>query len=577
MRIDSIKQTTYISRTAVRTGKVQDGVQFRAKLNINKPVFAGITLSSVFAGIISFITEAQKQEKNETEKFIKLREKYTKKYAPRKKRLNIAKWNMNTKPDKSALFLYIMANRDLKNLHRNKSMYKKFAGIDIQQLSQHDAIQLKTILNLFDDQLNNAELKVEVSRKEQSAKEKYINYALVIDNKQYTQIELYNLFQMEKNPELRKKAYEALLKRGEFIAEDLIEIIKIRNDYAKAKGYNNYYDFVLREMYNTDSEYVSKLMEDVYSKIETKAAAIHKQRDERLKELFGVEKLERYHYGLLPDSAPTRLTDEILKNESIENISKKVYAGMGYDIDKLVAEGRLTLDLYPRKYKNPGTFCSQIESGKDVRILANITNCSRSLEALNHELGHCVYALGVSQDLPFLDRKPSSVVLTEAIALMMGDIKKKENILKGIVPDDVLQEYKDSLKNDEVENLVRDLQIMTFEREIYKNPDQNPAELWAKLREKYINISAPADNEWADMPHYLNHPGYYQNYFRAMLMKAQIYNYLHEVLGNITENPKTAEYMNKNIFSAGASVNEYNLIKQLTGKELGTEDFIKGL
>lgn len=577
MKIDSIKPISYNSRTTVKTRRVQDCVQFRAKLNINKPVYAGITISSIFAGIIGFITGAQKQEKSETEKFIKLRDKYTKKLEPRKKRFNEAKWKLNTDPNQSVQFLYIMANRDLIKLHRNKSMYRKFADIDIQQLSQHDANQLKMILNSFDDKLKVEELKSVINSKVYSANNKYNEYVLVVDGRQYTQIELFNLLQTEKNPDIRKKACETLLKRGNRITKDLIEIVKARNNYAHAKGYDNYYEYVLKETYNTDPEYIDKLMEDVYSKIQPKAVAIHERRDKRLKEFFGVEKLERYHYGLLSDSDPTRLTDEILKNESIENISKKTYAGMGYDIDKFITDGKLTMDLYPRKNKNPGTFCSEVEPGKDVRILANITDCSRSLESLNHELGHCIYSLGISQDLPFLDRKPSSAALTEAIALMMGDIKKKENILKGIVPDYILKGYKDSLKRDAVENLVRELLIMTFEREIYKNPNQNPAELWAKLREKYLDISAPADNEWADMPHYLNYPGYYQNYFRATLMKAQIYNHLHEVLGNITENKKTAEYMNKNIFSAGASVNEYDLIRQLTGKELGTEDFVKGL
>jgi oligoendopeptidase F len=70
------------------------------------------------------------------------------------------------------------------------------------------------------------------------------------------------------------------------------------------------------------------------------------------------------------------------------------------------------------------------------------------------------------------------------------------------------------------------------------------------MRGKYLNRHEAADNEWATIPHYLTHPGYYQNYFRATLMKAQIYNHLNEMLGNITENSKTAEYMNKNIFES---------------------------
>ena len=250
---------------------------------------------------------------------------------------------------------------------------------------------------------------------------------------------------------------------------------------------------------------------------------------------------------------------------------------MGYDIDKLQKEGKLTLDLYPRKGKNTHGFCFGIEAGKDSRILANLTNNVQSLDTLNHELGHCVYDLGLSLNLPFLDRWPSSSAMTEAVAMMMGDIMKKEDVLKGIVPDELLAKFKDTHKEDEAAFVSRSLEIIEFERELYKNPDQNPAELWAKMKGKYLNRQDEPDNEWATIPHYLTHPGYYQNYFRATLMKAQIYNHLQNVFGSITENSQTANYLDKNLFSIGASVEEYDLIKQFTGKEFGVEDFVKGL
>ena len=46
---------------------------------------------------------------------------------------------------------------------------------------------------------------------------------------------------------------------------------------------------------------------------------------------------------------------------------------------------------------------------------------------------------------------------------------------------------------------------------------------------------------------------------------------------DITENNLTANYLKENIFSKGASVEEYDLIKQLTGKEFGADDYIKTL
>ena len=84
-------------------------------------------------------------------------------------------------------------------------------------------------------------------------------------------------------------------------------------------------------------------------------------------------------------------------------------------------------------------------------------------------------------------------------------------------------------------------------------------------------------NEWATIPHYLSHPAYYQNYFRAALMKAQIYNHLRDKLGNITENKESANYLINNIFKYGALIDEYDLIKQLTGKEFSPKDYIESL
>ena len=97
------------------------------------------------------------------------------------------------------------------------------------------------------------------------------------------------------------------------------------------------------------------------------------------------------------------------------------------------------------------------------------------------------------------------------------------------------------------------------------------------MSKKYLNRENEQDNEWASIPHYLSHPAYYQNYFRANLMKVQIYNYLKSVLGNITENYKSAEFMDKNIFRYGASIEEYELIKQLTGNEFSASYFCEEL
>ena len=47
---------------------------------------------------------------------------------------------------------------------------------------------------------------------------------------------------------------------------------------------------------------------------------------------------------------------------------------------------------------------------------------------------------------------------------------------------------------------------------------------------------------------------------------------------NNVKNPnELLEFMDKNIFACGASVEEYNLIKQLTGKDFSADDFVEVL
>lgn len=97
---------------------------------------------------------------------------------------------------------------------------------------------------------------------------------------------------------------------------------------------------------------------------------------------------------------------------------------------------------------------------------------------------------------------------------------------------------------------------------MYENPNQDLGKLWRELRVKYFNRSGQADvnNQWATVPHYLTHPCYIQNYFRAAIIKAQIYNYLTSNLGELTKNSKTAEILQNNLFQYGKSLSVEELV-----------------
>ena len=66
---------------------------------------------------------------------------------------------------------------------------------------------------------------------------------------------------------------------------------------------------------------------------------------------------------------------------------------------------------------------------------------------------------------------------------------------------------------------------------------------------------------------------WHQNYFRASLIKAQLYDALTDKFGKLTENNKTAEYLNENLFKYGGSKDDNELLTEITGKELKADAF----
>lgn len=583
MKIEAINNLT--NSVKYNKSKKAQQLNFQGIPNSTKS-FRKIGALSLFSATCAKIIETFKSREtkmNNQEKFDILKNKLEEKSEPLELQAKKYDWDFYINSTKENMEKMQKAWDDVSEIYQDETSYEQFKAIDSSDFNKHDSKQIKDILKAFDDELNTGVAKKALRDKENEIAQKYNTYIPMINGKEVSKAEITSILQKETDPEIRKKAYEAKIKGGDLIADDLIEFVKLRNEYAKTKGYDNFFDYTLKETYDVDSKFLDGLIDEVYTKAQEKIKAFQEQKQAELKKFFATDKLKAYHYGLILPSNPEKNVNDVLENLSktrpyiIEELSKKTFEGMGYDVEGLKQDGKLTLDLYPRKGKNTHGFCFGINSGRDARILANLKTDVNALDTLNHEMGHCIHYLGVSTNLPYFDRADVPPALTEAIAMMMGNIMKRENILKDIVSEESLRKFKASFNEDEAVFVARSLLIIDFEHNLYKNPNCNPKKLWQDLTKKYLNRNDDATNEWATIPHYLSHPAYYQNYFRASLMKAQIYNHLREKLGNITENKNSANYMVENIFKYGNSLDEYDLIKKLTGKEFSADDFTKSI
>ena len=515
------------------------------------------------------------QNKLQLQKYLKLREEISPKYDQLRSIEELTAWDFYINSTDANLQRYTKAQKDFSEFFKDKEIYNKLKDFEtLETEDKHLKKQIKNITKAFYNEIESGEELKALRDKENEIASKYNSYVLKIDDKPVSKAEISKILETEKDVELRKKAYQAKVSAGDFIADDLVKLVKMRNEYAKTKGYDNYFDYMLEEQYDITPQTLDKLLNRVYSKIIDKFIELSNKSNQDLAKEFGIEidDLQDYHYGLLTSNTPQKKVNDYLETkEKVVDIAKQTYKNMGYDIDKM----NITLDLFPRENKNTHCFAFSIKAGEDTRILANLTNNINSIDSLLHELGHCVYDMGIDKNLPVLEQKCVSPAMTEAIAMMMGDLPYCEDILKDTIPTELLYELKQELAKEDANFLTRSLQIINFEKQMYKNPDQDLKQLWKNITQRYRNSgdNTSADNSWATIPHYLSHPGYYQNYFRALLLKAQIYETLKSELGELTQNTNTAKVLKEKLFKLGSSKTEEEIVKELTGKELSENDF----
>ena len=498
------------------------------------------------------------------------------KYKKLSKECELQVWNFYTNSTDKNMEALKLAKKNLDIFFKSNKIKDGLKKINPESLSKAQRRHYDYILKKIDNEALSKQKK-ELDDMEIAISQKYNKYVPYIDHQATSLSSINYIIQNEEKPEIRKKAYAAKIKGGNLIANDLKMLVLKRNEYAQKLGYDNFFKYKLKKEFNVDSIFLEKLLNEVYEKAKPFINKLFEEEKKRLKKVFHTPTLKAYHYGLLDKNGPTKRLNEHLSdvNQIIE-IAKSTYNHMGFDINQLITKKRLVLDLLPRKNKNTHGFSFQIEPRKDSRILANLSNNERSLATLNHELGHCLYDLNYSKSICFLD-KDTYPAITEAVAMMMETIHKKENILKQIVPANLLKQIKGSYAKGELLFLTRCLTFINFEKEMYNNPHKNFARLWKDMCVKYMGIdkTKTLDNEWATIPHFLSYPVYYQNYFRASLIKAQMYKHLTSELGELTKNKKTASYLINHLFKYGISKTENELIKNFTKKQLSSADFIR--
>jgi peptidyl-dipeptidase A len=414
-----------------------------------------------------------------------------------------------------------------------------------------------------------------------------------IEGNKVTDNEIKEILKTQTDSGKRKQVWLASKQVGAEVADDIVQLVKLRNEAAKKLGFDNYHTLSLATS-EQDVKELDRIFEKLYELTNEPYAKLKAELDRILADNYGiaVAELMPWHYHD-PFFQETPLVYELdldayYEDKDVKELAAEFYAGIGLPVESILANS----DLYEREGKNPHAFCTDIDREGDVRILCNITNNEYWMEVTLHELGHAVYDKYHDRQVPFLLRRPVHAFTTEAIAMFFGRLSRNPAWMQqmlGLTDRQRAQIEKVSGKYAQLKQLIFarwDMVMYNFEKQLYANPEQDLDSLWWRMVEKYQLVKRPQgrdEPDWAAKIHFTIAPCYYHNYLLGELLASQLHNHMTREILKLESDKNLSyigrrelgDFLRENIFEAGAVYHWNEMIKRATGQPL-TPDYYVG-
>lgn len=497
---------------------------------------------------------------------------------------NLAEWDAATEATDANEELLVAASKRVDAVLAERERYEQLVEAD--QGGGDDA--------LFSRRVRLARLASEASQRERALADRIIEsearlgslfsrHRGAIAGRDVNDNEIAKILRESSDRDERRQAWDASKSIGPQAAPLVRELAHLRNEAARALGYRDHFVFSLT-LDELDEVWLLALLDDLEGRLSATWARTKAAIDEGQRERLGLaagETLQPWDYADaffqdLPTASDDPLEAALAGVDPVE-VARDYFRALGDDVDGVLARS----DLYPRDGKNQHAFCADIDRRHDVRVLANCEPGTRWLGTMVHELGHAVYDLAIDPELPWILRSPAHTFTTEAIAMLHGRLVRDETFLErfaGLDPAIARDPRHVEMQRREMLIFAPWVQVMTrFERELYRDPDQDLGALWWRLAERYQRLAAPPGSrpdDWACKIHVALAPVYYHNYLLGEVTASQL-NY---ALARETGSPSPAvepaaagEFLRQRFMRPGASLRWDALIAQATSEPLSVD------
>lgn len=435
-------------------------------------------------------------------------------------------------------------------------------------------------------------LEQEVSMRSELEK-KYSNFRADLNGKKVSDNEIEQILTSSTNSTDLEAAWKAHKAIGKEVSQDIIALVKLRNQIAKDLGYENYHTMSMIFSEQEPNE-VLTLFDELDTLTKSAFAGLKNDIDEYFARRYKLpkQKLMPWHYQNRFFQEAPRIydvdLDQFYKEKDIVALTDEFFKGINLDIADIIKNS----DLFEKPGKNQHAYCTDIDHNGDVRVLCNVKPTMNWMNTMLHEYGHAVYAKYFDQQKPYILRDAAHTFTTEAIAMIMGRNATNPQWMvdmKIVAPEQKAEIADVCRKSLRLEQLTfsRWAQVMyRFEKAMYADPDQDLNALWWKLVEQYQLLKKPEgrnEPDWASKIHVALYPCYYHNYLMGELLASQLFYHISDnILKNkdysnvsFVNRPEVGQYLKEKVFMPGMLYKWNDMIERATGEKLTAKYYAK--
>lgn len=494
------------------------------------------------------------------------------------RQVNQATWLLESTGSADAASLRAELDAELHCIYSDKNTYSELLKWDLEGVLKEPTSkrQLNVLIRSYKPNQVDPALLEKISQAEAELMLLYSNFRPKIGEKSYSENEIKEVLKTENNVETRKKVWDASKQIGKALAPYILNLVNLRNKVAKQLGYSNYFSMQL-ELQEVDERWLFETFDQLSKDSDAAYLRVLEDINQSSSKRFNVAKEEIGPWAwsepfCQEDPIDAKEIDALVKGIDIIETAKMLYQKMGFDVTAILKRS----DNFEREGKNQHAFCIHMDREGDIRTLNNVKPTIKWLETVLHELGHAVYEEGFAKDLPWLLKEPPHMTTTEAMALLMGRQAYRVKALN-----EMLGSGQEALKEKAEKSLMRRQLIFSrwalvmtyFERELYRNPNQDLNKLWWEIVEKHQKIRSKGSSgqcDWAAKLHIGLAPVYYFSYLLGELFASS----LEESLPNMFSE-STKPFLNEKLFSFGNSLNWSKLIETVAGTPLSPQPWLK--